>query len=313
MIPTAAPVKEAATTDITYSSILQTGKWRPVICSRLYELQMGDRGLKPRVSDSKSRDPYSWPWESLFWHWESYGEGRAGHRETLKTQLMVNHFSCVLALPSQVTFAMTTSEARTGHYHFILHSAWVFFASLTRPLRIKHTWLPNPVLSGEASPGAAQLSFRPVDQAQGRDRSLLTWQRKHSEPTWLLGLPRHFAHLAVCSEGSRESEPTPAGTLLSGPLKSSRCGKVTVLKNSAQQSLELFWRGALVNRNLVLRTRFPSFPLYISALSTFGDYLNTNWLLRLSRVRTSGGLCHGSCTPPAFFYFWLFLRVCSSL
>lgn len=54
MIPTVAPVKEADTTVVAYSSILQTGKWRPLICSRSCKLQIEDADLKPRVPSSKS-------------------------------------------------------------------------------------------------------------------------------------------------------------------------------------------------------------------------------------------------------------------
>lgn len=36
-------------------------------------------------------------------------------------------------------------------------------------------------------------------------------------------------------------------------------------------------------------------------LSAFGDYLNTDWLQRLSSVRIPGGLGQGSCTPFTMF------------
>ena len=54
VITTVAPVKEADTTVVTYSSILRMGKWRSLMCSRSYKMQIEDADLKPRVPNSKS-------------------------------------------------------------------------------------------------------------------------------------------------------------------------------------------------------------------------------------------------------------------
>ena len=84
-IPTVATMREAITKDIIYSSILHRGKWRPLICSRLWRLQMGGVGLEPRIPDSKSRAFCSLLWVLLFWHWETLdevGDRRDGDPQT---------------------------------------------------------------------------------------------------------------------------------------------------------------------------------------------------------------------------------------
>ena len=50
-----------------------------------------------------------------------WGEGRR-ERETLKFWLMAYEFPCVLALPSQMTFAEIASEGRTDYGSFLLLS-----------------------------------------------------------------------------------------------------------------------------------------------------------------------------------------------
>lgn len=60
----------------------------------------------------------------------------------------------------------------------------------------------------------------------------------------------------------------------------------------------------MVNKNSVLRTHIPSFPSYVSTLGTFGDYLNTNWFLRLSRVDLQGSVP----MEPVLHPLLLFLR-----
>lgn len=76
-----------------------------------------------------------------------------------------------------------------GYQGFVLlpfpgrgHAASLLFAILTSHLMKNHVWLPHLVLCREASAEATQLSLRPVHQARGADRSLLTWHRSPSLP-----------------------------------------------------------------------------------------------------------------------------------
>lgn len=162
-------------TDVTYSSILQMGKEKPLICSRLCRLQVGEVGLELRTPDSKSRLCVHYP-GSPGLKLAKAAVVREQERERLSklTLWLISFIICVLAPPSHVKFDMTASEARRGYQRFTFlsftgkwHSASLLFATLTSCLTKNHMWLPNLVLSGEACAGATQRSYRPVDQTRG--------------------------------------------------------------------------------------------------------------------------------------------------
>ena len=115
MIATITPVREADTTAVPYSSVLQMGKWRSLICSRSCKMQTEDADLKPRVPNSKSSASVHHPSRSCCDTRKAGVEkGREGERETLKSQLMAYEFPHVLALPSQKIFAAIALKGRAG-------------------------------------------------------------------------------------------------------------------------------------------------------------------------------------------------------
>lgn len=222
--------------------------------------------LKPMVLDSKASALCSLPWKALLWHWERWGAGRAGERETLKSWLMAYEFPCVLAFPSQMTFAEIASEGRTDYGRFLLLSLSSILHHRSSPASQAVWWKSTCGFQTCSYPWKPVLML--LSCHSGR------WTRPQGET----GLSSPDTG-SIPSFPSSLASPGILHTWLSarngGPLKRSLCGRVTVLKISAQQSLKLCFERVLWSIEIwSLELAFPLFLCLFQCLVCSG----TTWI-----------------------------------